>query len=882
MNIRPSSSAPPVTPVSAFGINAIAAQGNRPTRSIDASSSPENTLSGTPSGLEDKQIGLGQKPTPAPTPNHELDFAKWVIYRSVTVSPPAASHTPQERLKHIDAYAGRVVTQIENIESGEEGESNIRFQKVRQFLQPGGYFSAGLLAAGYDPHEKMTVTFNAYVGKWKPEVKTNTDKRTYFAWEISAGALKHDRPAAGGLLNFQTMEIEPKDRNKINELESLGARLQDHWKDDIAKPMRHESSALVKRSGKADAYVVRGTLQSLRSDKDAYEKLTPEAREAVERTLEKHGNVVIPNIYGYPMAGYAFIPYINYHGDYDHRPSKGLMIDLKSGTVNEIHGDDDFAGWAKDNRDALQASFNTKDNQGGKNAHWVSPGNVLENLIAGKYATYPGRNGPLTEKAVPVRETFNYAQSRTSAYFLKFGNLDSGIASAYQAMNAKNAQSADQTEVFGSSQQTWKAAKELWGRTFGYVPILGNAGNIYFGVHDAIYGKTADDRVGGTAAAVISGLQVLHEIAPSAVEAGLGEPSIATRSSTTQGYNWKYEEETNGFALVRTPGTSKSTSAALVEDEEGIKVEMPIEAQTANNLTPASDAPFPFPGMREVEFRGKTYFAAETPDAPGAEGYYRLYRLDERYPGKLGSSGIVAKPDEAGLWQKMGAAHGNRLSRMFSPKYKLAREELDTVIAKHKNMSAPVTDTEKEVFTHTLVKLMGESNADDFERVDTYIHADSDFVNRPLRAGHSTPELEEFLHEFKKMNAYEGKAYRSAFVTPEGAARIKEGVGEVFQDLGVQSASATVHNSAEWEEWATGVAKDRGSASQQVVYVFDESIQKKNLSTEFLKDHVAIGPGQPMKILAVKEQGSKLFVYFSAPSEVPEHVYNIFDGGKVY
>ncbi|MGC3728237.1 hypothetical protein ACPTHA_14590, partial [Enterococcus faecalis] len=89
-----------------------------------------------------------------------------------------------------------------------------------------------------DPHEKITVTFNAYVGKWKPEVKTNTETRTYFAWEIAAGALKHDRPAEGGLLNFQTMEIQPQDRSKINDLEALGAKLQDHWKDDIAKPLR--------------------------------------------------------------------------------------------------------------------------------------------------------------------------------------------------------------------------------------------------------------------------------------------------------------------------------------------------------------------------------------------------------------------------------------------------------------------------------------------------------------------------------------------------------------------------------------------------------------------------------------------------------------------
>lgn len=246
------------------------AQHSRPTRAIDTAPTVENTPSGMPPLSEDKASGLGQKPSSAPTPNHELDFAKGVIYGAVGVSPPTASYTLQERLQRIDAYAGRVVTQIKHIESGEECESNIRFQKTRQFLEPAGYFSGGLLAAGLDPHEKITVTFNAYVGKWKPEVKTNTETRTYFAWEIAAGALKHDRPAEGGLLNFQTMEIQPQDRSKINDLEALGAKLQDHWKDDIAKPLRDESGALAKRSGKADAYVVKGILQGLRNDKDIY------------------------------------------------------------------------------------------------------------------------------------------------------------------------------------------------------------------------------------------------------------------------------------------------------------------------------------------------------------------------------------------------------------------------------------------------------------------------------------------------------------------------------------------------------------------------------------------------------------------------------------
>ena len=541
------------------------AEHRRSTRAIDDAPPVKNTLPDAPSASEDKKLGLGQKPIPAPAPDHELDFAKGVIYGSVSVSPPTASYTHQEQLQRIDAYADRVVTQIKKIEeSGEENESNIRFQKTRPFLEPAGYFSGGLLAAGFDPHEKITVTFKSYVGKWKPEVETNTDTRTYFAWEIAAGALKHDKPPGGGLLNFQTMEIKPQDRSKINDLEALGAKLQNHWQDDVASTMSDETGELAKHSGKADAYVVLGTLQGLRNDKDAYKMLSPEGRSAVERTLDNKGNVVIPNIYGYPLAGYAFIPYVNYHDNYDTRPNQGLMLDLKNGTVSEIRGDDDFARWAKDNRDALKASFNAEDRQGGKDAHWPSASSVLENLIEGNHAHYPGRKNLLSDKQIPVRELFNYTQSRKKTYHLKFGDLKSGIASNYQKINANNAVWADQTEVFGSSKQTWKEAKELWGRTFGYVPILGNAGNIVFGTHDSIYGMTADDRVGGTAAAVISGLQLAHELAPFGAEAGLGEAPSASTIAGSEHYGWKYNEQSNRFDFVRKVNAANDSDVSSV------------------------------------------------------------------------------------------------------------------------------------------------------------------------------------------------------------------------------------------------------------------------------------------------------------------------------
>lgn len=47
-------------------------------------------------------------------------------------------------------------------------------------------------------------------------------------------------------------------------------------------------------------------------------------------------------------------------------------------------------------------------------------------------------------------------------------------------------------------------------------------------------------------------------------------------------------------------------------------------------------------------------------------------------------------------------------------------------------------------------------------------------------------------------------------------------------------------------------------------------------------DHVAVGPGENMKVLAYEEHDGKLFVYLSRPSEVPDQLYAIYDGAPIY
>ncbi len=508
-----------------------------------------------------------QAPGPATASHPETTVQENVIYGFSAVSAPSAGYTLKEREQRIKDYSVRVQMLLGNIPSIRPGESSVRFQNARMFMEPAGYFSGGLLAAGYDPHEQFTVTFSAYTGKGKPETLISTSQRTYFAWEIAAGALAHDRVQRGGPINFNFMEIASKDQSKINDLETVGRSLQNHWENEVSKPMRDPSGPLAAISGEADAYAVKGTLQSLRNNTESFQKLSHAGQQAVARTLDKNSQVIIPNVYGYPMSGYAFIPYTPYDGNYEHRPNQGLMIDIKNGSVRELHGDADFARWAKDNYSTLLNRFNTGDTQGGKDAHWPSAKYVLDTLISGEKAYFPGYHNLLSDEQIPAAQLFNYTRARGGDYQLKFGNLNNGVASHYQAVNAKNALWSDQTEVFGSSQQDWKSAKDFWGNTFGYVPIIGNTGNIVFGVHDALDGMTAEDRVGGGAAAVLSGLQLAHEIAPVAVEAGLGDVLKGGGLPSARNYAWKKNPQTNDFELVYTSKPKTNTGKIVVPDE---------------------------------------------------------------------------------------------------------------------------------------------------------------------------------------------------------------------------------------------------------------------------------------------------------------------------
>ncbi|GLQ48887.1 hypothetical protein ACFFJT_01595 [Dyella flava] len=86
--------------------------------------------------------------------------------------------------------------------------------------------------------------------------------------------------------------------------------------------------------------------------------------------------------------------------------------------------------------------------------------------------------------------------------------------------------------------------------------------------------------------------------------------------------------------------------------QEKEKKEVKAGSDTSNTTDPSTS----FPDMQNVQFNGKEYFAANAPDT--ADGFYLLRMPNPEKSSELVSSGIIAKPDEAGNWRRRGVEGG--------------------------------------------------------------------------------------------------------------------------------------------------------------------------------------------------------------------------------
>ncbi|MEX1830059.1 DUF6543 domain-containing protein [Luteibacter sp. CQ10] len=213
-----------------------------------------------------------------------------------------------------------------------------------------------------------------------------------------------------------------------------------------------------------------------------------------------------------------------------------------------------------------------------------------------------------------------------------------------------------------------------------------------------------------------------------------------------------------------------------------------------------------------------------------------------------------------------------------SPAIQSARMEFDDLVrAKSESLndpSRPLSDTTRERFHREVLPLIQKSNAEQKPHVVDYIEAGSKTYNQELRSGSISDDTRGFLDEFMSLSDYHGRSYRSAYVTPEAVEALKSPEPRAFSDRGVQSASTQPINAHDWHRtWANdGVP----STDQKVVFVFDEKVPQKNLSTGFLADHVAVAPDTPLEVVTTREHDETLFVYLR-PSSLTD-VHDLYTG----
>lgn len=209
-----------------------------------------------------------------------------------------------------------------------------------------------------------------------------------------------------------------------------------------------------------------------------------------------------------------------------------------------------------------------------------------------------------------------------------------------------------------------------------------------------------------------------------------------------------------------------------------------------------------------------------------------------------------------------------------------AKKELNEHIANINKPKEAYTESEREHFSQSLEDLISGSKAEHSQALEKYTEGGSAEINSELRAksdpNEYSEELKKLLSDLDNQADYRGPAFRYSYVSAEGAKKLKAGVGKVFRGPAIQSSSSQPSNVKGWSTWAKDDPLTQNN--QPVIYIFNESIPKKNLSSGFLVDHVAIKPNVSLEVLATKEKDGILYVYFDAPTKVPTERYNLYDG----
>jgi hypothetical protein len=187
----------------------------------------------------------------------------------------------------------------------------------------------------------------------------------------------------------------------------------------------------------------------------------------------------------------------------------------------------------------------------------------------------------------------------------------------------------------------------------------------------------------------------------------------------------------------------------------------------------------------------------------------------------------------------------------------------------------------REFSVDKLHKLIQSSSAERADSIGEFVENGAEAPNSDLR---KIAELEshqisadtgELLRDLHGQKSYENElAFRVYHASPAARERLTTR-GTRIADLGIQSANIFFVNAENWN----GKLSHPVEAIQKFIFVFDKDVPKKNLSTGFLMDHVAIMPGEILEVSDVDERPDATYIMLKGvPMQAEQPVFSPFDG----
>lgn len=294
------------------------------------------------------------------------------------------------------------------------------------------------------------------------------------------------------------------------------------------------------------------------------------------------------------------------------------------------------------------------------------------------------------------------------------------------------------------------------------------------------------------------------------------------------------------------------------------------KSRTMSALSDAgADIMFDALKYRRIEIDNEAFYIGPHANLFGEMNLYRQLRENARLQTQRGE---FAVPGKSGAWTKAPYQ-----GQGTSPKiYEEAGDELGNLITQWPASAEALTPAQRLRFETDYLS-MAKSNAESFPEVAAYCEGGSAEINSALRTGIETEESIAFSREFYQLDEYHGLAYRAAYVSTFSLEKLQGQVGTIFTDKGIQSASVSPLNALQWAD-DEFVRQSAGPDTHAIFLIFDASVSKKNMFTNFLGDHVGIAPNTPLQLMAFKNIEKVNYAYFSAPEQVPESYVDLFTG----